>query len=270
MSKPVCPGFGISAPGCRGLRSIVARASLVALAVLFLLSFATFRAQAQEAVDATLVLAVDVSGSIDSREFVLQRQGYARALIDKRFINAVQGGEHQAIAVGYFEWTGPGMNAPVYECMMIRTDADARKLSDQLLSVPRLLYGGGTGVGEAIYSGIAMHERCAHPTDRRVIDISGDGRTNRGRPAGPARDEAVKRGITINGLAIINQEPDLEEYYRSQVMGGQGSFVAVVNDFEAFEDAVIAKLVREISYRDERGRDATPAMADIRDQRPPQ
>jgi hypothetical protein len=250
LSKPAYPGSGNSAPGCKGLSRILARTFLAALVVV-LLSTALSPVEAQDAVDATLVLAVDVSGSIDSREFVLQRQGYAKALTDKRFLNAVKGGEHGAIAVGYFEWTGPSMNAPVYECTVIKTAADAQKLADQLVAVPRLLYGGGTGVGEAIYAGIAMHERCAYPTDRRVIDVSGDGRTNRGRRAGPARDEAVKAGITVNGLAIINEEPDLEDYYRAEVMGGQGAFVAVVNDFESFEDAVIAKLVREISRRAE-------------------
>lgn len=246
MSKPAYPGSGISAPGFRGSFRSAARALLGALLVSIL--SATFgSADAQEAVDATLILAVDVSGSIDSREFALQRQGYIKALTDKRFINAVKGGEHQAIAVGYFEWTGPGMDAPVYECTLVRDEADAQKLADQIASTPRLLYGGGTGVGEAIYAAIAMHDRCAYQTGRRVIDVSGDGRTNRGRRAGPARDQAVGAGITVNGLAIINEEPDLEEFYRSEVMGGTGAFVAVVNDFETFEDAVIAKLVREIS-----------------------
>jgi hypothetical protein len=197
----------------------------------------------------TLIIAVDVSGSIDMGEFQLQRQGYVKALTDKRFLNAIKGGDHQAIAVGYFEWTGPGMDAPVYDCTVIHTDADAQALAKQIGSTPRLLYGGGTGVGEAIYASMAMHDRCGAVPDRRVIDVSGDGRNNRGRRAGPARDEAVKRGITINGLAIINEEPDLETYYRAEVMGGQGSFVAVVDDFESFEEAVIAKLVREVSDR---------------------
>lgn len=246
MSKPACRGSGTFAPGCRESIRITARALAAALLVVQL-SATLSPAEAQEAVDATLILAVDVSGSIDSREFVLQRQGYAKALVDKRFLDAVKGGEHQAIAVGYFEWTGPGMDAPVFDCMLIRTEADAHALADRLDSMPRLLYGGGTGVGEAIHFGIAMHERCAYATDRRVIDVSGDGRTNRGRRAGPARDLAVEAGITVNGLAIINEERDLEEYYRAEVMGGTGSFVAVVNDFESFEDAVIAKLVREIS-----------------------
>jgi hypothetical protein len=118
LSKPACPGSGNSAPGCKDLSRILARAFLAALVVV-LLSTTISPAEAQEAVDATLVLAVDVSGSIDSREFVLQRQGYAKALTDKRFLNAVKGGEHGAIAVGYFEWTGPGMAAPVYECTVI-------------------------------------------------------------------------------------------------------------------------------------------------------
>jgi len=206
--------------------------------------------RAQQAVDTTLVLGVDVSGSIDSREFALQRQGYVKALTDPRFLNAVRGGENQAIAVAYFEWTGPSMEAPVYDCTVIRTAQDAQTFANRIQSTPRLLYGGGTGVGEAIYFAMAMHDRCSVQTERRVIDISGDGRTNRGRRAGPARDEAVKRGITVNGLAIANEEPNLEEFYRAEVMGGPGSFVAVVNDFETFEDAVIAKLVREISSRE--------------------
>jgi hypothetical protein len=249
LSKPACPGFGISAPGSRLTIRIGAPAFAAVLSAI-LISSAFSAARAQEAVDATLILAVDVSGSIDSREFALQRQGYAKAITDKRCINAVKGGEKQAIAVGYFEWTGPGMDAPAYDCALIRNEADAQQLADRLMSTPRLLYGGGTGVGEAIYYGIAMHQRCNYETGRRVIDVSGDGRTNRGRRAGPARDAAVEAGITVNGLAIINEERDLEDYYRAEVMGGTGAFVAVVSDFETFEDAVIAKLVREISSPD--------------------
>lgn len=251
MSKPACPGLGTFAPVYRR-RGFLRIGAIFATFCVALCSsvFHPAKAQQGEPVDVTLVIAVDVSGSIDSREFALQRDGYAKAITDKRFLNAVNGGDHGAIAIAYFEWTGPGMEAPVYECTVVRNDADAEKIAAKIRSVPRLLYGGGTGVGEAIYFGIAMHDRCAVPTDRRVIDVSGDGRTNRGRRAGPARDEAVKKGIAVNGLAIINQEPDLEEYYRTEVMGGQGSFVAVVNDFESFEEAVIAKLVREISYRD--------------------
>ncbi|HTI87600.1 MAG TPA: DUF1194 domain-containing protein [Alphaproteobacteria bacterium] len=249
MSKLACPGCASSAPGSDRSPSRAARLAAALLTLLALAFAAPFisPAGAQEAVDVTLVLAVDVSGSVDMREFALQRQGYAAALTDKRFLNAVQGGEHQAIAVAYFEWTGPGMNAPVYNCTVIRNESDARAMADKIQSTPRLLYGGGTGVGEAIYFAMALHDRCANPTDKRVIDVSGDGRTNRGRRAGPARDEAVQRGMTVNGLAILNEEPDLEQFYRSEVMGGPGSFVAVVNDFETFEDAVIAKMVREIS-----------------------
>jgi hypothetical protein len=253
LSKPACPGCASSAPGSEPTLPRSARwfaALLALLAFAFVAPGFIAPAHAQDAVDVTLVLAVDVSGSVDMREFALQRQGYAAALTDKRFLSAIKGGEHQAIAVAYFEWTGPGMNAPVYDCAVIRNETDARALADRLQSTPRLLYGGGTGVGEAIYSAMAMHDRCTNPTDKRVIDVSGDGRTNRGRRAGAARDEAVKRGMTVNGLAIINEEPDLEEFYRAEVMGGPGSFVAVVNDFEAFEDAVIAKLVREISRDD--------------------
>jgi hypothetical protein len=248
LSKPAFDGFASFARAF----SVHLRRPARLVTLLFLSAPALLLAapsHAQEAVDTVLVLGVDVSGSIDSHEFELQRQGYVKALTDKRFLNAVKGGEHQAIAVAYFEWTGPGMDAPVYECTVIRTASDAKVLASKIESTPRLLYGGGTGVGEAIYFAIDMNDRCKVKADRRVIDISGDGRTNRGRRAAPARDEAVAHGLTVNGLAIINEEPYLEEFYRSEVMGGQGAFVAVVNDFESFEDAVIAKIVREISYR---------------------
>lgn len=252
MSKPDLLGFASCAQAFSVSRRRPARPALVA----FLAAAATLLCspiRAQEAVDTVLVLGVDVSGSINSGEFALQRRGYSTALTDKRFLNAVRGGDHQAIAVAYFEWTGPGMDAPIYECTVIRNSADAQAFAGKINSTPRLLYGGGTGVGEAIHFATELQDRCRFQTDRRVIDISGDGRTNRGRRAAPARDEAVARGITVNGLAIINMEPDLESFYRAEVMGGQGSFVAVVNDFETFEDAVIAKLVREISSRERTG-----------------
>lgn len=249
MSKPGSRGYASFAQAFSSPVHRLNRLSLTALIAVSIFLVAP-PARAQEAVDTVLVLGVDVSGSIDSREFALQRQGYIKALTDPRFINAVRGGDHQAIAVAYFEWTGPRMDAPVYECAVIRNAANAQAFAARIASTPRLLYGGGTGVGEAIYFAMDLHDRCTVQADRRVIDISGDGRTNRGRRAGPARDEAVKRGMTVNGLAIINEEPDLERFYRTEVMGGQGSFVAVVNDFETFEEAMIAKLVREISYRE--------------------
>ena len=159
MSKPACPGSRISKPGSRS-RSVRHAATLCAAFLLWAAGLSTARAQ-QQAVDVTLVIAVDVSGSIDSREFELQRRGYISAITDKRFLGAIKGGDHQAIALAYFEWTGPGMNAPVYECAVIRNEADARAFAGQIQSTPRLLYGGGTGVGEAIYYGITMHDRCS-------------------------------------------------------------------------------------------------------------
>lgn len=198
-------------------------------------------------VDLELVLAADASGSIDDGEHRLQRMGYAQALRDPRVLNAIRGGAEQAIAVTYVEWTGRGLQATIVPWTIIKDQASADRVAEQLLAQPRALYGGGTGVGEAIFFAAGLFDNNDIDSDRQVIDVSGDGPTNQGRQAHVARDYAAQKGITVNGLPILTDYPGLDTYYEQQVIGGPGAFMVPAMGFDDFADAVLHKLIREVA-----------------------
>jgi len=230
--------------------------SAVAAAVLLALSTFSGGVCAQNT-DLLLVLAADVSRSIDEGEFDLQRKGYAAALSDPRVLAAIRGGATGTIAVCFVEWSGAGEQLVVVDWTIIHDDEDAGGLAATLLAAPRSFIG-RTSISGAI--GFAMERfASAKPhSNRRIIDISGDGTNNSGRPATEARDRALAEGVTINGLAIINDRPNpgyafhtqppggLPEWYRQNVIGGPGAFLHVVEDFRSFADAMTNKLVSEI------------------------
>ena len=204
-------------------------------------------AHAQTAVDLQLVLAVDASGSVDQRRFNLQKQGYVAAFQDPKVLAAIRSGASQAIAVTMFQWTGPRLQFEVIPWMGIHDEASAQAVSRAIDAVPRRIFGGGTSISGAIDFGVTRFARGEFLSDRKVIDISGDGSNNGGRPAARARDEAVALGVTINGLPILSVEPWLEERYRDEVIGGPGAFLVAALDFESFGDAIVKKLVAEIA-----------------------
>ncbi|MBV8777554.1 MAG: DUF1194 domain-containing protein [Alphaproteobacteria bacterium] len=209
-------------------------------------------------VDLLLVLAADVSRSIDDTEFELQRRGYAAALSDPRVLKAITGGANQAIAVSFVEWSGSGEQKIVVDWTVVRDGEDAGAVAQQILGAPRSFLS-RTSISEAIDFSVAQLGEAPAAAERKVIDISGDGTSNAGRPVTDARDEAVAKGITINGLAIINtqtrpgfqmhtQPPGgLPNYYRENVIGGAGAFLLVVENFESFTEAMTRKLVSEIA-----------------------
>jgi len=207
-------------------------------------------AAADEPVDLQLVLAVDASGSVNQARFELQRQGYAAAFRDKRVIDAITAGAHGAIAVAMVQWTGPTLHVIVVDWTLVHDAASANALADAISAVPRQLFGGGTSLSGAIDFGMTLLPRGPYRGERRVIDISGDGSNNRGRPAADARDEAVKAGVIINGLPILSVEPDLDTWYRDNVIGGPGSFLVVAQNFDAFADAIVQKLLNEVAGRE--------------------
>jgi hypothetical protein len=198
-------------------------------------------------VDVELVLAADASGSIDEGEHALQRMGYAKALRDPRVLNAIRGGGEQAIAVTYVEWTGRSLQATIVPWTIIKDQESAERVAQKLLSTPRMLYGGGTAVGEAIFYATTLFGQNDIESDRQVIDVSGDGPTNQGRQAAIARDYAVQKGITVNGLPILTDYPGLDTYYEQNVIGGPGAFMVPANGFEDFAEAVLHKLIREVA-----------------------
>src|SRR5215813_13685936 len=194
--------------------------------------------------DLLLVLAADVSRSIDEGEFALQRKGYAAALSDPRVLAAIRGGSNGTIAVCFVEWSGAGEQMVVADWTVIRDDEDAGGLTATILAAPRSFIG-RTSISGAIDFAMERFAAATARSSRRIIDISGDGTNNSGRPVTDARDQAVAQGVTINGLAIINDKPNpgyafhtqppggLGEWYRQNVIGGPGAFLRVVEDFHS-------------------------------------
>lgn len=215
-------------------------------------------------VDIELVLSVDVSRSIDAWEFDLQRQGYANAFRDERVLEAIASGAVQRIAVTLVEWSGVTEQAVVIEWMTIANVEDADAFARSLEAKSRT-FAGRTSISTGIDAAMEQFAKSPHEGRRRVIDVSGDGINNSGRPVTDARDEAVSKGVVINGLAIVNDrpnpipywrgepEPPLDQYYMDNVLGGPGAFLIVARDFPDFGRAIIAKLLREIALSPEDG-----------------
>jgi len=207
--------------------------------------------------DLLLVLAADVSRSIDESEFDLQRKGYAAALTDPRVLAAIRGGSNGTIAVCFVEWSGAGEQLVVADWTVIHDEEDAGVVAAAILAAPRSFMG-RTSISGAIDFAMERFVAAKPHSNRRIIDVSGDGTNNSGRPVTEARDQAVAEGVTINGLAIVNDRPNpgyafhtqppggLPEWYRQNVIGGPGSFLRVIDDFRSFSDAMTNKLVSEI------------------------
>jgi len=201
-------------------------------------------------VDVELLLAVDVSGSMDMEEARVQRSGYVQALRHPDFINAIEGGYLGRIAIGYFEWAGLVNEASLVGWQVIENAKDADAFASLIEARP-IGPRRGTSLSNAILFGTNLIESNAFSGTRRVLDISGDGPNNTGPPVPPARDAALARGIVINGLAIMIRPSfstgPLDEYYTACVIGGPGSFVLPVHEPEDFAIAIRQKLVLEVS-----------------------
>lgn len=197
-------------------------------------------------VDLELILMADGSGSIEHAEFLLQRRGYARALRDRRVIDAIRFGPRGRIALSYVEWSGPDLQVPIVPWTVIRTKQDIEAFARRLEDHPRELFSGGTALGDAILYGVSSIETNGFAGDRRVIDLSADGSDKDGLDAVVGRAQAVARGITVNGLPIVGDWPELETFFKDNVIGGPGAFYVPAYDFKDFEIAVRKKLIREI------------------------
>ena len=231
------------------------RAPIVALACFLAAGHAS---AAMPPVDVALVLVTDVSRSIDDSEFQLEKQGYAAAFADPRVIAAIKAGPSGQIAVAYVEFASSDQVRDIVGWTVIKDEASARGFTAAMAAAPRSAYG-RTAIGSGVEFASRMLADAAFADAHRVIDVAGDGTSNAGRPVTEARDEAVEGGITINGLAIINDHPvsytfahvqppgGLSNYYRENVTGGPGSFVVEVHDFATFGDAMTRKLINEIA-----------------------
>lgn len=210
-------------------------------------SAAASSARAQAAVDLQLLLAVDASGSVDRQRFDLQKRGYANAFRDATVLQAIRSTATQSIAVTMMQWTGPEQHVQVVPWSRLSDEASIRAFADEIDAAPRRLFGGGTSISGAIDNARDLLASAPYQGPRRIIDISGDGANNRGRPADEARDEAVADGISINGLPILTLEPDLADFYRDNVIGGPGAFVIAIDSYDQFAQAILRKLVTEIA-----------------------
>lgn len=226
-----------------------------ALAALLALAAAWPGAAAARAVDLELVLAVDVSGSIDAVEARLQREGYVAAIRDPDVIAAIQAGEFGAIALAYVEWAGHEHRILVLDWREVRDAASAEAVASELAGLP-ISTGRRTSISGAIDFSLPLFGDNGFEGARSVIDISGDGANNDGRPVNHARDAAVAAGVTINGLPILNERPnpfgfpvekELDLYYEGCVIGGPGAFTAPARDFQSFAAAIRRKMILEIA-----------------------
>ena len=220
-------------------------------------------ARAAEPVDMTLVLVSDVSRSVDDSEFQMEKAGYSAAFNNPRVIAAIHGGAVGAIAVAYVEFAGSYEVNTVLDWHVVRDAASARQFTDALEAAPRS-YWGRTSISAGVDRAMQLLAENRFEAPRRVIDVAGDGTNNSGREVTAARDDAVAAGVTVNGLAIINEHPvsytyahvqppgGLTEWYRQNVIGGPGSFVLEVREFSTFGEAMTRKLINEVA--------ALPAM----------
>ena len=237
--------------------------SIRALLVLTLAGVAALPAiaQAAEQVDLLLVLAADVSRSVDSGKFQLQREGYAAAVSDPHVLDAIRSGRTGRIGLTYIEWSGLGSQRVVIDWTTISDAESAKVFGDRLLEAPRS-FADRTSISGAIEFAMNQLERAPYESQRRTIDISGDGTNNSGRDVSLARDEALAQGITINGLVILSETPlawnpdhtnppgGLDNYYRNNVIGGPGAFVLAAQNFNSFGEAIIKKMIAEVAEAD--------------------
>ena len=207
-------------------------------------------------VDVELVLAVDVSYSMDMDELAIQREGYAQAIVSKEFLQALKSGPHGKISVTYFEWAASTDQKIIIPWRVIEGPESADAVANEIMRTP-IRRASRTSISGAINFAMPLFDENPHRGLRRVIDISGDGPNNNGTPVVLARDAAVEKGVIINGLPIMVKEPsystmdidNLDYYYEDCVIGGPGSFVVTIKDRDKFKEAIRTKLLLEIAGR---------------------
>jgi len=227
---------------------------LLAIALTLPVARAAERARERPQVDVALILAVDVSSSVNESEAGIQRAGYVAALRDPRVADAVRNGMIGRIALTYVEWASPNDQRQVIPWREVSDAASLQSFADELAKAS---YSPGTttSISAGIDYCVKIMQESGIRAARRVIDISGDGYSDYGRNVKAARDDAVKLGITINGLPLMNKRPayrpeippDLDQYYAQNVTGGRGSFTLVVKELEDFHRLVLRKLILEIA-----------------------
>jgi len=215
-------------------------------------------AAAAEQVDLLLVLAADVSRSVDNAKFQLQREGYAAAISDPRVLDAIRSGRNGRVGLTFVEWSGVGSQRVLIDWTTIGDAESATGFGDRLLEAPRS-FADRTSISGAIEFAMGQLARAPYESARRTIDISGDGTNNAGGDVTLARDKAIAQGVTLNGLVILSETPlawnpdhtnppgGLQNYYRNNVIGGPGAFVMVAENFNSFGQAIVKKMIAEVA-----------------------
>ena len=244
------------------MRTIKTLLATLVLAAVLAAIWVPAAASAAEDVDLLLVLAVDVSRSIDATKFQLQREGYAAAVADPHVLEAIRTGRTGRIGLTFVEWSGVGAQKVVIDWTTIGDTDSAKGFGDRLLEAPRS-FADRTSISGAIEFAVGQLDKAPYEAARRTIDVSGDGTNNAGRDVAMLRDEAVAKGITINGLVILSDNPmswnpdhtnppgGLANYYRNNVVGGPSAFAMVAENFNSFGQAIIKKMIAEVAQAHE-------------------
>jgi hypothetical protein len=244
------------------MRTIKTLLATIVLAAVLAAIWVPAAASAAEDVDLLLVLAVDVSRSIDATKFQLQREGYAAAVADPHVLETIRTGRTGRIGLTFVEWSGVGAQKVVIDWTTIGDTDSAKGFGDRLLEAPRS-FADRTSISGAIEFAMGQLDKAPYEAARHTIDVSGDGTNNAGRDVAMLRDEAVAKGITINGLVILSDNPmswnpdhtnppgGLANYYRNNVVGGPSAFVMVAENFNSFGQAIIKKMIAEVAQAHE-------------------
>ena len=213
---------------------------------------------AADEVDLLLVLAADISRSVDDHKFRLQREGYAAAIVNRRVIQAIQSGPNGRIALCYVEWAGPQAQTTIIDWTIVANLHDAEQVAVRIREAHRSFMD-RTSISAAIDYALQLFPRSPYQAARHVIDVSGDGVNNSGGDLTASREHALRNGVTINGLVILSDlalsiNPQhthppggLQSYYERNVIGGPGAFVIAAESFDAFGQSIVSKLVKEIA-----------------------
>lgn len=220
----------------------------LAVGLALALAIAPLRPSAAQPVDLLLVLAIDCSYSVDYGEYDLQRKGIAHALQDAEVREAIASGPHGAIAIAVVQWSSARSQVLALPWRLLNGPAAIDAAGAEIAALPRATQDGATSISAAIAFSLGVLQRAPYSAVRRIIDVSGDGRNNNGPPIGRFRLSAEAQGVTINGLAVLNEEPTLDAYFRDEVIAGFGAFVEVANTYPDYRDAIRRKLLREIRY----------------------
>lgn len=213
---------------------------------LALLALVILPASSQERIDVALVLAVDTSRSVDNKEYRPQMAGLAAAFRDPSVQYAITAGAPRGLAITLVQWSGEGEQEQVVPWTLLTSLEDVARLADTISATPRAMKGGHTALGEAMAHAIGLIDELGPVARRNIIDMSGDGGSNAGRLPTEAREMAREAGIQINGIAILNEEPRLNHYFRTDVIVGTGAFIITAVDYIDFARAIRMKLIREI------------------------